>query len=70
MEPTNLTHPSSEPSSTLELQVLPVHLKYVYPGEQENFPVIITSHLSNGQEEDLKVILRKYRKAIGWTMLI
>ena len=59
MEPTNLTHPSSEPSS---------HLKYVYLGEQKTFPVIIASHLNDGQEEDLKAILRKHRKAIGWTM--
>ena len=68
MEPTNLTNPSSELSSTLELKVLPAHLKYVYLGEQENFPVIIASHLNNGQEEDLKAILRNYREAIGWTM--
>ena len=31
------------------------------------FPVIIASHLSDGQE-DLKAILRKHREAIGWTM--
>ena len=68
MEPTNLTHPSSEPSSTLELKALPAHLNYVYLGEQENFPVIIASHLNNGQEEDIKAILRKHREAIGWTM--
>ena len=43
MEPTNLTSPSSEPSPSLELKVLPAHLKYVYLGEQETFPVIITS---------------------------
>ena len=33
MEPTNLIHPSSEPSSSLELKALPAHLKYVYLGE-------------------------------------
>ena len=58
MEPTNMTHPSGEPSSSLELKSLPAHLKYVYLGEQETFPVIIASHLNDGQE-DLKVILRK-----------
>jgi len=63
-----LTHPSSEPSSSLELKALHAHLKYVYLGEQETFPIIIASHLNNGQEEDLKAILRKYREAIGWTM--
>ena len=65
MEPTNLTHPSSEPSSSLELKALHVHLKYVYLGEQETFPVIIASHLNNGQEEDLKAILWKHKEAIG-----
>jgi len=68
MEPTNLTHLSSEPSSFLELKALPAHLKYVYLGEQETFPVIIASHLNDGQEEDLKAILRKHREAIGWIM--
>ena len=65
MEPTNLTNPSSEPSSSLELKALPAHLKYVYLGEQETFSVIIAFHLNNEQEEDLKEILRKHRKAIG-----
>ena len=68
MEPTDLTSPSSEPSSSLELKALPAHLKYVYLGEQETFPVIIASHLNDGEEEDLKEILRKHREAIGWTM--
>jgi len=68
VEPTNLTHPSSELSPSLELKALPAHLKYVYLGEQETFPVIITSHLNDRHEEDLKVILRKYREAIGWTV--
>jgi len=68
VEPTNLTHPSNEFSPSLELKVLHAHLKYVYLGEQETFPVIITSHLNDGQEKDLKAILRKHREAISWTM--
>ena len=67
MELTNLTHPSNEPSSSLELKALFAHLKYVYLGEQESFLVIIASHLNDGQE-DLKAILRKHKEAIGWTM--
>ena len=54
MEPTNLTNPSSKPSSSLELKALPTYLKYVYLGEQETFPVIIASHLNDGEEEILK----------------
>ena len=68
MEPTNLTNPSSKPSSSLELKALPAHLKYVYLDEQETFPIIIASHLNDGEEEDLKAVLRKHREAIGWTM--
>ena len=68
MEPTDLTSPSSEPSSFLELKALPAHLKYTYLGKQETFSVIIASHLDDREEEDLKAILRKHREAIGWTM--
>ena len=50
------------------MKTLLAHLKYVYLGEQETFPVIIASHLNDGEEEDLKAILRKHREAIGWTM--
>ena len=63
-----MTPPSNKPSHSLELKALSVHLKYVYLGEQETFPVIIASHLNDGQEENLKAILRKYWEAIGWTM--
>ena len=52
VEPINLTPPSSKPSPSLELKALPAHLKYVYLGEQETFPVIIASHLNDGQEEE------------------
>jgi len=51
-----------------ELKVLPSHLKYQYMGEKEAFPIIIASHLTEQQEEDLLAILRENREAIGWTM--
>ena len=63
-EPTNLTSPFSEPSSSLKLKALPAHLKYVYLGEQETFPVIISSNLNDGQKENLKTILRKYKPLV------
>jgi len=67
-ETTSLTPPSIELSSSLELKTLLKHLKYAYLGEQETLPVIVTSDLTNGQEEDLMTILMKYKKAISWTM--
>jgi len=54
------------PSS--ELKALPSHLKYQYLGEKEAFPVIITSHLNEQQEENLLLVLRENREVIGWTI--
>jgi len=50
---------------SLELKVLPSHLKYQYLGEKEAFPVIVASHLTEQKEEDLLAILRENREAIG-----
>ena len=60
-----MTLPSSEPFPFLELKVLPMNLKYVYLGEQETFSVIIASHLNDEKEENLKIILRRHKEAIG-----
>jgi len=65
LESTNLTPPSIELSFFLELKALPKHLEYVYLGAQETFPIIIRSHLAEGKEEKLILILRKNREAIG-----
>ena len=58
-----MTPPSSEPSPSLKLKAFLAHLKYVYLGEQETFPVILASHLNDGRRES-----RKHKEAIGWTM--
>jgi len=63
-----LTPSSNESSPSLELKALPMHLKYVFLGEQETFTIIITSHLNDWQEENHKTVLRKHKRAIGWTM--
>ena len=52
----------------LELKQLPSHLKYVYLGENETLPVIISSYLTLLQEENLVVTLKRHKKAIGWQM--
>ena len=57
-----------DPVPSSELKVLPNHLKYQYLDEKEAFPVIIVSHLTKQQEEDLLTVLRENREAIGWTM--
>ena len=59
---------SNKFTPSLELKALPKQLKYVYLGRRETLPVIIVSHLTEKQEENLMSILRKYRETIGWTM--
>ncbi|XP_015941248.1 uncharacterized protein LOC107466756 [Arachis duranensis] len=49
-----------------ELKPLPSHLKYAFLEDNQKFPVIITSKLSS-EEEKLLDVLRKYKKAIGWS---
>ena len=61
-----MTPPSIEPSFYLELKILPKHLKYAYLDAQDTLPIIIGSHLTDGEEENLMSILRKNREAIGW----
>ncbi|KAL0408280.1 UNVERIFIED_CONTAM: hypothetical protein Sradi_1762400 [Sesamum radiatum] len=56
---------SIEKPTPLELKPLPSHLKYVFIGEDETLPVIISSYLTGLQEEKLKRVLRENIKAIG-----
>ncbi|KAL5544690.1 hypothetical protein UlMin_008474 [Ulmus minor] len=58
--------PSIEKPLVLELKQLPSHLKYVYLGDNETLPVIISSYLTPPQEENLIVTLKRHKKAIGW----
>ncbi|XP_024028954.1 uncharacterized protein LOC21411924 [Morus notabilis] len=56
-----------EQKPKLELKVLPSHLKYAYL-EQEAFSVIISSLLTGEMEDKLLEVLRRHKKAIGWTI--
>ena len=49
----------------LELKELPEHLKYVFLGENNTKPVIISSILSDSQEHRLVAELKKRKEAIG-----
>ncbi|CAN6554965.1 unnamed protein product [Malus baccata var. baccata] len=53
---------------SLELKPLPSHLKYVFLGEQETLPVIISSSLIAQEEDKLVRVLQEYKTAIGWTL--
>ena len=67
-EPISFTPPPIGLLPSIELKILPKHLKYAYLGEQETLLVIVASNLTNRQEEDLMTILRKHKEAIGWIM--
>ena len=60
--------PSVVQAPKLELKTLPDHLKYAYLGEEKAFPVIISNKLSIIEEDELVTLLKKYKKAIGWTI--
>ncbi|XP_070004172.1 uncharacterized protein [Nicotiana sylvestris] len=59
---------SIEEAPKLELKPLPSHLHYAYLGSSDTLPVIISSDLSELQEEKLLRGLREHKRAIGWTM--
>ena len=60
------TPPSTIKPPKLDLKPLPNHLRYTFLGEDETLPVIISSTLTQSQEEMLVKMLRKRVKAIGW----
>ncbi|XP_057747148.1 uncharacterized protein LOC130966372 [Arachis stenosperma] len=51
-----------------ELKPLPSHLKYAFLEENQRFPVIIASELSSEEEGKLLDVLKKHKKAIGWSL--
>nr|KYP61763.1 hypothetical protein KK1_016273 [Cajanus cajan] len=57
-----------QPAPTPELKPLPENLKYAYLEDEERFPVIISTYLDVDQEDRLLHVLRKHKKAIGWTL--
>ena len=65
---TSKTPPSLVQPPTLELKPLPDQLKYAFLEENKKLPVIISTDLEISQEEKLLQVLRKHKKAIGWTL--
>ncbi|CAN6695197.1 unnamed protein product [Malus baccata var. baccata] len=60
--------PSVVQPPTLELKPLPSHLKYVFLGEDEMLPIIISCSLTAQEEGKLVRVLKEYKTAIGWTL--
>ncbi|CAN6723514.1 unnamed protein product [Malus baccata var. baccata] len=65
---TNTLLPSVIQAPVLELKPLPDHLKYVFLGEEETLPVIVSSSLTALEEEKLIRVLKEHKTAIGWTL--
>lgn len=59
---------SDEKPPKLELKPIPETLKYVFLGDDDSLPVIISKKLTMSQEEKLISLLKKHKKAIGWTL--
>ncbi|CAN6560179.1 unnamed protein product [Malus baccata var. baccata] len=60
--------PSIVQPPTLKLKPLPSHLKYVFLGEDQTLPVIISSSLTAQKEDKLIRVLKEHKSAIGWTL--
>ena len=52
----------------LDLKPLPENLKYVYLGDDETLPVIISIVFKLEQEEKLVRVLRGHKEAFGWIL--
>ncbi|RDX99955.1 hypothetical protein CR513_16911, partial [Mucuna pruriens] len=59
---------SPQPQAT-ELKPLLEHFKYAYLGDNQQFPIIIANNLHRDQEEKLLEVLKKHKKAFGWTLV-
>ncbi|CAN6679646.1 unnamed protein product [Malus baccata var. baccata] len=60
--------PSVIQASVLELKPMTDHSKYVFLGDDETLPVIVSSSLTVLEEEKLIRVLKKHKTAIGWTL--
>ena len=60
--------PSIDEALKLELKALPPHLRYEFLGNGDIFPVIIASDLNEKQVESLVKVLKRFKRAIGWTI--
>ncbi|CAN6707346.1 unnamed protein product [Malus baccata var. baccata] len=65
---TNKLLPSIIQAPVLELKPLPSHLKYIFLGENETLPAIISSSLTAQEEEKLLRVLKEFKSALGWTL--
>ncbi|KAK1615927.1 hypothetical protein QYE76_021444 [Lolium multiflorum] len=62
------TTPPPKEDPVFDLKPLPDNLKYAHIDDKKIYPVIISSKLTEFEEERLLQILKKHRSAIGYTL--
>ena len=60
--------PSIKEAQISELNALPPHMRYVFLGKDDTFPVIIALNFNVNQVEFLVEVLKRFKRAIGWTI--
>ncbi|CAN6583772.1 unnamed protein product [Malus baccata var. baccata] len=65
---TNTLLPSVIQAPVLKLTPLPDHLKYIFLGDEETLPIIVSLSLTALEEEKLGRVLKEHKTAIGWTL--
>ena len=60
--------PSIDEAPKVEIKALPPHMRYVFLGKGDTLPVIIASDLNVHQVESLVEVLKRSKRAIGWTI--
>ncbi|CAN6586223.1 unnamed protein product [Malus baccata var. baccata] len=64
----DLNDDTLEKAPILDLKPLPSHLKYIFLGENETLPAIISSSLTAQEEEKLVRVLKEFKSALGWNL--
>ena len=59
---------TQEEAPNIELKALPGDLKYAFLGDNQTYPMVISSIISSYQEGKLLSVLKNHKKAIGWTL--
>ena len=67
-ENTKMPVPSAEQPSKMEQNPLPSHLKYAYLGAASTLPVIISTSLTEIEEDKLLRVVRDHNNALGWSL--
>ena len=60
--------PSIQEAPKLEQKALPPHLKYEFVGNGDTLPLFIASDLNEQKVERLVKVLKRFKRAIGWTI--